>query len=203
MSEIKAIEVRGLKQSLRLLNRLAPAMRKEIGRDFRTLARPAAKQAELIRAKGKTVRGFEHQGRTGVDAWKSIAVKVDTRKARKRNAAKGVEFESLGVVKVLTKDAASAIMDMAGRVGNVQMSGRSRPYPGRPEGHALNGQGGFMIRKLNDTYGKSGSRFMWPGAEAGLAGTEDAFRDIVRKVERELQKALGNDYFGIAESEGF
>lgn len=202
MSAVGTIEVKGLKESLKLLNRLAPAMRREIGKEFRALAKPGATAAQELREKGAEIKGFQHYGRTGRYAWKTLAVKVDTRKARKRNIAQGLSFESLGIVKVTTKDAASAIMDMAGRVGNVQTSGQSRPYNGRPNGHRLNGQGAKLIQKLNKEYGKSGSRFMWPGVEQGLDGTEQAFRDLVRKVERELQRALGADLFGIAESEG-
>jgi hypothetical protein len=203
MSQVGTIEVKGLKESLRLLNRLAPAMRREIGKEFRALAKPGATAAQELRNKGVELRGFQHQGRTGRYAWKAIAVKVDTRKARKRNASKGADWESLGVVKITTKDAASAIMDMAGKVGNIQMSGQSRPYKGRPEGHRLNGQGGHLIKKLNNQYGHAASRFMWPGAEQGLDGTENELRNLVRKVERELQRALQGDLFGIAESEGF
>lgn len=202
MSQVGTIEVKGLKESLRLLNRLAPAMRREIGKEFRALAKPGAQAAQAMRGKGAEMEGFQHSGRTGVAAWKTIAVKVDTRKARKRNASKGADWESLGVVKITTKDAASAIMDMAGKVGNVQTSGQSRSYAGRPKGHRRNGQGNYMIRKLNKEYGHPASRFMWPGADAGMSGTEAELRDLVRKVERELQRALQGDYFGIAESEG-
>ena len=202
MSQVGTIEVKGLKESLRLLNRLAPAMRREIGKEFRQLAKPGQQAAQQMRGKGSEMIGFQHKGRTGRYSWKTIAIKVDTRKARKRNAAKGADWESLGVVKITTKDAASAIMDMAGKVGNVQTSGQSRPYRGRPDGHRLNGQGGHMVRKLNKEYGHAASRFMWPGAEEGLSGTENEFRELVRKVERELQRALQGDYFGIAESEG-
>ena len=202
MSQVGTIEVKGLKESLRLLNRLAPAMRREIGKEFRQLAKPGQQAAQELREKGEDVPGFHHHGRTGLWGWKAIAVKVDTRKARRRNAKQGADWESLGVVKITTKDAASAIMDMAGKVGRVQTSGQSRPYDGRPNGHRLNGQGGHMIRKLTKEYGHAASRFMWRGAEQGLNGTEAEFRDLVRKVERELQRALQGDLFGIAESEG-
>ncbi len=202
MSQVGTIEVKGLKESLRLLNRLAPAMRREIGKEFRQLAKPGQQAAQEMRNKGEGVPGFHHHGRTGLWSWKTIAVKVDTRKARKRNVSKGADWESLGVVKITTKDAASAIMDMAGKVGQINRRPYSRPYDGRPQGHKLNGQGGHMIRKLNKEYGHAASRFMWPGAEQGLNGTEDELRDLVRKVERELQRALQGDLFGIAASEG-
>lgn len=202
MSTVGTIEVKGLKESLKLLNKLAPAMRREIGRDFKAIAKPGVQEATSMREKGRGIKGFQHEGRTGVNAWKALAFKTDTRKARKRNLGMGATYESLGVIKVSTKDAASAIMDMAGRVGNVQYGGQSKPYPGRPQGHRLNGQGGAMIRKLDKDYGKSGSRFMWPGVETGMEGTEDELRRILRKVERELQRALAGDLFGIRESEG-
>lgn len=203
MSTVSTIEVKGLKDQLRLLNKIAPGIRREITKKFKKLAEPGVKEAMALRKKGDPeVKGFQHHGRTGVWAWKPLIAKVDTRKARKRNVSRGASFESLGTVKITTRDAASSIMDMAGRVGHVQTSGQSKPYPGRPNGHKLNGQGGHMIGKLNRTYGRSGSRFMWPGAETGLDGTEDAFRDLVRDVSATLQRELGRDYFGMAEAYG-
>ena len=183
------IEVRGLKEELRILNTLNPQLRKEFGKRFRDIAKPGAKAAQQLRNAGSDITGFDHGGRTGTRGFKAIGIKVDTRRGR-RGGAQRANFETTGVVKILTKDAASAIMDMAGKAGRVSYGGQSRPYPGRPSGHRLNGQGGYMINKLTASYSSGASRFMWRGAEQGMGEVDDVLRDIVADVSRQLQREL-------------
>jgi hypothetical protein len=183
------IEVKGLKENLRLLQRINPALSKEIRKDFRALAKPAVDEIEKAKpTKQGLPRGFQHAGRTGANAVRKVRINFNTRRARARNLAQGVKYETLGTIRIQTADAATAIADMAGKVGNVQTSGRSRAYPRRPQGHKLNGQGAVMIRKLNSI--GSPSRFMWPGAERGLNGQEQEFVKLARRVEDEINKEL-------------
>ena len=184
------IEVRGLKENLRLLNELNPKLRREFGKRFRDIAKPGAKAAQQLRDQSRDVRGFDHAGRTGLSSMKAIGVKVDTRRGRRQAGGQRANFETTGVVKILTKDATSAIMDMAGRAGGIQRGARSRPYAGRPQGHALNGQGAHMVKKLNDSFGSPASRFMWRGAEQGMGEMDNVLRDMVADVSRELQREL-------------
>lgn len=184
-----SIEVQGLKENLRLLQRVNPALSREIRNDFRALAKPAVEEIERTKPRGEGLpRGFQHAGRTGANTVKKVKINFNTRRARNRNLAQGAQYETLGTIRIQTADAATAIADMAGKVGNVQTSGRSRAYPARPQGHLLNGQGAFMIRKLNSI--GSPSRFMWPGAERGLNETEQEFVKIARRVEDEINKEL-------------
>jgi hypothetical protein len=184
-----SVEVIGLKENLRLLQRINPALSREIRKEFRKLAQPAVNEIERMKpSRGNLPSGFQHSGRTGSNAVKKVRINFNTRRARNRNLAQGAQYETLGTIRIQTADAASAIADMAGKVGNVQTSGRSRPYPGRPQGHTLNGQGNYLIRALN-RYG-SPSRFMWPGAERGLNETEHEFVRIARRVEDEINKEL-------------
>ena len=183
------IEIQGLKEDMRLLQRINPTLAREIKKEFRALAKPAVDEIEKAKpAKGTLPRGFQHAGRTGANAVKKVRINFNTRRARARNLAQGVKYETLGTIRIQTADAATAIADMAGKTGNVQYQGRSRPYPGRPRGHALNGQGNFLIRKLNE-YGRP-SRFMWPGAERGLNEQEREFIAVARRVEAEINKEL-------------
>jgi hypothetical protein len=184
-----SVEVIGLKENLRLLQRINPALSKEIRGEFRKLAKPAVDEIEKSKpSKAGLPRGFQHGGRTGANAVKKVRINFNTRRARNRNLAQGAQYETLGTIRIQTADAATAIADMAGKVGNVQTSGQSRAYAGRPNGHALNGQGAYMIRKLN-SYGKA-SRFMWPGAERGLNETEKEFVQLAKRVENEINKEL-------------
>ena len=137
-----SIEVQGLKENLRLLQRINPTLSKEIRKDFRALAKPAVDEIEKAKpSKNDLPRGFQHAGRTGANGVKRVKINFNTRRARNRNITQGAKYETLGTIRIQTADAATAIADMAGKVGNVQQSGRSRAYSGKPNGHALNGQG--------------------------------------------------------------
>jgi len=165
-----AVEVEGLKDTLRLLNKIDPTLRKEFGKRIRQLAQPMVDEIDKIRPTGdKLPRGFQHRGRTGSGAVKKI--KINT------------------TVRVMTADAASAIADMAGKPGNISMTGRSRSYPGRPNGHALNGQGAGMIRALNKYVGAP-SRFMWKNADPIPNSMEREFLALVAEMEDEINKEL-------------
>jgi hypothetical protein len=184
-----SIEVIGLKENLRLLARINPALSKEIRAEFRKLAKPAVDEIERMKpSPAGFPEGFQHGGRTGANAVKKVRINFNTRRARNRNLAQGAQYETIGTIRIQSADVATAIADMAGKVGNVQMSGRSRAYPGRPTGHALNGQGNYLIRALNK-YGRP-SRFMWPGAERGLNETEREFVEVAKRVEYEINKEL-------------
>jgi len=184
------IEVQNLKDNLRILGRIDPALRREFGKRFRKIAEPVVNEINLIRPTQATLpRGFQHNGRTGSGKVKKIKVDLNTRKARKRNIELGAKYETMGTIRVLTNDAPMAIADMAGKRGNISYSGRSRAYPGRPEGHALNGQGEGLIKGLNKYFG-SPSRFMWPGGERGFPMVEDEFRRTIREVEQAINEQL-------------
>ena len=184
-----SVEVVGLKENLRLLQRINPALSKQIRKDFRALAKPAVDEIERQKPnKAELPRGFQHGGRTGANTVRKVKINFNTRKARNRNLAQGAQYETLGTIRIQSADAATAIADMAGKVGNVQYSGRSRAYPGRPQGHELAGQGAKMIAALNK-FG-SASRFMWPGATRGLNDTEKEFVALARIVENEINKEL-------------
>lgn len=183
------VEVRGLKENLRILNSLNPGLRREFGKRFRAIAKPAADEANSRRKANGLPEGFQHAGRTGARQDKTVRVRMNTRKARNRNI-QNVKYETVGVVVIQTRAAASAIADMAGKVGDVQTRGRSRPYPGRPNGHRLNGQGGFLITKLNKEFGHAPSRFMWPSSEAALHDVETQIRLLAQELEQQLNNEL-------------
>ena len=187
-----SIEVQGLKENLRILGKIDPALRREFGKRFRALAKPAVDEINQIRPTGERFpRGFQHNGRTGAGTAKSPSIDINTRRARTRNVRAGATYETIGTVRIRSAkgDVATAIADMAGKTGNIQMAGRSRPYPRRPLGHALNGQGAGLIRGLNKHLGAP-SRFMWPGAERGLTGMEREFMALAAEVEDEINKEV-------------
>ena len=188
-----SIEVQGLKENLVILNKINPKLRREYGKKIRQIAKPAVDKinAKTPKSPGQ-MRGMRHSGRTGIYNAKPVAVKTNTRRARARNIAKGALYESVGTIVIGTKDAPTAIADMAGKVGNVQTSGMSRRYKGGKKAgqrHKLNGQGAGLIRGLKKYYGNP-SRFMWPNGEEAIDDIAKEIIVLVQQVEREINQEL-------------
>ena len=184
------IQVEGLKENLRLLQKIDPALRREFTKRFKELAKPAVDEIEKAKpSKTGLPRGFQHGGRTGANTVKKVKVNLNTRRARARNLAQGVQYETIGTVRIQSADAATAIADMAGKTGNIAYDGYTRSYPGRPNGHRNAGQGAALIQALNASIGAP-SRFMWPGAERGLTGLEQEFLNLAIDVEKEINREL-------------
>jgi hypothetical protein len=184
------IETQGLKEDLKTLSSLDRKLRLEFGKKFRAVAKPTVDAINQDKKPIKEIRGFDHNGRTGARNLKAVKVDINTRKARKRNISESRQYETLSTIRIRTYDAPTAIADMAGKVGNYQTSGRSRPYANRPEGHELVGQGEYLAQKLNAEFGNTASRFMWPTAERMLPETTAEIQAIVRQVEIEANKLL-------------
>jgi hypothetical protein len=192
------VEVKGLKEDLRTLNRLNPKLRREFGRRIKQIGQPAVDKIQQARPKGdEAPKGFRHGGRTGIQSSKTVIVRTNTRRARNRNMAVGAQFETVGTIVIQSRDAAMAIMDMAGKTNNIQFEGRSRAYPGRPDGHRLVGQGAYMIRKLNQI--GPASRIMWKNAEDALPNIVKEMEALTRDVQNEVNRELGNLGYDFAE----
>ncbi len=186
-----SIQIQGLKEDLKTIQSVNPKLRREIGKDFRRVAKPTVDKINQAKSPIKDLRGFDHNGRTGARKLKAVKVDINTRRARRRaQAMSGATYETLSTIRIRTYDAPTALADMAGKVGKYQTSGRSRPYQGRPEGHALVGQGENLVRKLDSQLGHQASRFMWPSAEVELPAMESELRDIVKRVEKEANMIL-------------
>ena len=108
-----SIQVTGLKETLRDLNKLDPALRREIGKDIRNVVKPVADTINSRLPGGAPLSGMNHGGRTGWARRKPVAVKLDTRKPR--NYPGRPFYDIVSVVRVGTKDAPTAIVDMAGK----------------------------------------------------------------------------------------
>ena len=118
--------------------------------------------------------GFANKSKT---QWKknepkNIKVKIDTRRARNRNMAKGAQYESLGVVKIRAMSAGLSVFDMAGKNG------------------AKTTRGEAMVQALQARFGNP-SRIMWPNAEKHAEEVEVNLEAVVRKVEREYKRLMG------------
>jgi hypothetical protein len=176
MSVAASVEVVGLKNALKELNKTDKALRKEIGKDIKKAAEPILKAIRELSPETAPLSGMDHLKRTG---WKrgqdkNIVLKVDTRNARKRNAATGAVFESVGTIKVIAKGGPLIMADMAGRAGGQKSKNAFRA---RPNFHTA----------LDGAIGRGASRFMWAGAEKNI----DLFQKELEPIVKRVMDAVG------------
>jgi hypothetical protein len=176
MSVAASVEVVGLKNALKELNKTNKALRKEIGKDIKKAAEPILKAIRELSPETAPLSGMDHLKRTG---WKrgqdkNIVLKVDTRNARKRNAATGAVFESVGTIKVIAKGGPLIMADMAGRAGGQKSKNAFRA---RPNFHTA----------LDGAIGRGASRFMWAGAEKNI----DLFQKELEPIVKRVMDAVG------------
>jgi hypothetical protein len=170
----------GLKEALRTINSVNPKLRRAYGKQIRELGKVVVDAITPLVPSSSPTRGMDGPWRTG---WKNgqtknIVVKTNTRKARKRNIAKGAKYETIGTITVGTKGAALAIADMAGKAGNRGRGGpRARPN---------------FAGVLNDKIGRGPSRMVWAGGERAIPDFQKALEPVVKEViflaNKELMK---------------
>jgi hypothetical protein len=176
MSLVASVEVVGLKSALKELNKTNKALRVEIGKDIKTAAEPILGAIRELSPETAPLSGMAHRKRTG---WKggqdkNIVLKVDTRNARKRNAATGAVFETVGTIKIIAKGGPLIMADMAGKAGG----NKSRnAFRARPNFH----------QALDGAIGRGASRFMWYGAEKNI----DLFQKELEPIVARVMDAVG------------
>ena len=165
-----SMEIEGLKESLKIINKVDKKLRLEIGRDIKRIGENTVVAAinELI-PPGAPMSGMEHRKRTG---WynsknKGVKVKTNTRGARKRNIAKGAQYETIAVITVGTTGAALAMMDMAGKRSSAGEGPRARPN---------------FVPLLNERLGRGPSRFMWAGGEKAIPDFQRELGPVIDRV---------------------
>jgi len=172
-----SMEIQGLKESLKIVNKVDKSLRLEVGRDIKRIGEKTVVAAIMqILPPGAPMSGMEHAKRTG---WynsknKGIIVKTNTRAARKRNIAKGAQYETIGVITVGTTGAALAMMDMAGKGPN--RTRNKNPNRARPN----------FVQVLNERLGSGPSRFMWRGGEKAIP---DFQRELGPTIDRVIYRA--------------
>ena len=169
-----SMEIEGLKESLKIINKVDKKLRLEIGRDIKRIGEKTVVAAinELI-PPGAPMSGMEHRKRTG---WynsknKGVKVKTNTRGARRRNITKGAQYETIGVITVGTTGGALALMDMAGKRSSAGEGPRARPN---------------FVPLLNERLGRSPSRFMWAGGEKAIP---DFQRELGPTIDRVIYRS--------------
>jgi hypothetical protein len=179
------IQVYGIKEDLKTLNKLAPDLRRDITKSYRALMQPIIADARNNIPAQPPLSGFGRKWRT-IFPWdkaranSGITVKIDTRRARKKNLEKGAQYETLSAFIVQQKNPAGIVYDIAGR-GGKSSSSQKRNGVSYDWNNTL-------IENLNTS--KRASRTMWPAAEKNTDNIEAAIKSITEEVERKLSEAL-------------
>jgi hypothetical protein len=174
MTTVQMLEVSGLKEALKTVNSLDKTIRRQLTKDFENAADPMLQAMRAAIPAAPPLSGFATKSRTQwkKNETKNIKLKLDTRRARNRNLAQGAQYESVGVVKIRTMSPGLALLDMAGKRGS------------------KSDRGAAMVEGLNNRFGNA-SRIMWPSAEAKWQEVQNNFEPVIKKVESEMTRLLG------------
>ena len=167
MTASMTVTVFGVKEALKELKDLDPAMRKEINAKAKEIAKPAT---DAIKAQypPKLLSGmagkWDSRGRQlfpydQAAARKGVVVKVDTGR------------KSKSVIRIDQKNPAAAIIDMAGKQGG------------------KNKQGAAFIANLTALFGQP-SRVMWPSYDRQAAQVNQQMFEVIKDVMAQLNKNL-------------
>jgi hypothetical protein len=154
--------VYGVRESLKTLRDIDPALRRESVKAIREAAKPL--QQAVQNRLGPPMSGMKHKGRTG---WYAGSQRVRTKVGGRK--AKGADTWRL--VSVIVSGTAASIFDMAGR------SGSSTP------------QGRGLVEALSSKHGAA-SRAAWPGAEATMQQVQADVLRAVEVVQRQANANL-------------
>ena len=171
------LEVQGLKQALATLKKTDAEIYKSMVTNLDTVTAPMRQAIQSSIPTIAPLSGFVHRGRT---KWPSGKVKVTTNIKRGRARRSGGKE---AVIRIMVKQAAVEIVDMAGAKNDIRYGEQTRAYKraGTNMTHTINGQGATLINELNKI-GKA-SRFVWPAA--------DRYRDrVVVEVDKVIQSAI-------------
>ena len=188
-----SFQVTGIKESLKELNRLAPDLRRQITKDFKTITQPMVNAAKAATPADPPLTGMNRKWKkikggvwnnSQVD--RGIQVKIDTRRARKHNLTAGAQYETLGAFIFQSREVWGIIFDMAGRGGAQDRDFQNRTYNGQEYRYTWNNT---LIRNLNAKWGEA-SRYMWPTAIDYQPQMEDAVRTLTERVADDISTAL-------------
>lgn len=179
VADVTPVKVEGLKETLRVLGKFDTTLRKQFTKDFKRAVMPTIEAAQANVPSRAPLSGMKNNWK-GYPLWdeqrnyeKYIKLKVDTRKARARNISKGVQWESVGTIRVIASGRGLAIFDMAGRKSAA--SGDTA--------------GDRLIDRMNSRF-RPASRAMWPAAEETLNEVTRNCLPIIRRAEDEANRLL-------------
>jgi hypothetical protein len=172
------LETKGFAETMRDLGRIQPAMKRQVIKDIRGIVKPVVDVINARIPAEAPLSGMNHDGRTGWKNVKKVAVKVDLRAPRSSPGSGTQGAKPISIVRIITKGAPVAIVDMAGKGGGLK-SRRESKYRRPKFASALNHVG-------------SPSRFMWKDIEQSIGLIEHRLKktvdDAVYAANKELMK---------------
>ena len=172
------LETKGFAETMRDLGRIQPAMKRQVVKDIRGIVKPVVDVINARIPAEAPLSGMNHDGRTGWKNVKKVAVKVDLRAPRSSPGSGTQGAKPISIVRIITKGAPVAIVDMAGKSGGLK-SRREFKYRRPKFASALNRVG-------------SPSRFMWKDIEQSIGLIEHRLQktvdDAVYAANKELMK---------------
>jgi hypothetical protein len=169
------IQVKGVGETLRELGKINPALKRELNKDIRNILKPLLAEINQSIPSSPPLSGMAHNGRTGWSNRKNSVIKIDSRKPR-RNLNEPRMSVPVNIVRITTKGAPVAIVDMAGRAGG-SSSKRETKYRRPMFASLLPGQP---------------SRFMWAKASDSLSMIEremdSTIKAVVLKANQEMAR---------------
>ena len=191
------VGVVGLKDALKTLNKTAPALRREITKDYKKIVQPLIDAAQQITPTIGPVSGMDRSGWkfasgvevlppsgwNGTKAQKSFQAKISTRRVKEFRGT----LENVGTFRMVWKGFANTVFDMAGRKSSGSVTTFSRMGS---HGRRVGTVGGpHLIAILKGRYGAA-SRTVWPSYERNKTVLDVEMTQLVERVMREAQNEL-------------
>lgn len=169
-----SIQVKGLQESLRVLGKVEPELKRQFAKDVQRIVRPLKTEIDSRIPRQAPLSGWDHNGAKGWNP-KKVSVRTDTRLPRRRPGSVGTS--TLNVIKITTKGSSVAIADMAGKANGA--SSRRSPKYQRPN----------FARVLTARLGEP-SRFMWRDVEDSIRLITDELEPLVKQVQQAANQEL-------------
>jgi len=169
-----SIQVQGLQESLRVLGRFEPELKKQFAKDVQRIVKPLKDKIDQRIPKTAPLSGWDHNGAKGW-APKKVSVRTDTRLPRRRVGTTGTNV--INVVRLTTRGSSVAIADMAGKAGGA--SSRAAANRRRPN----------FAQALSARLGDP-SRFMWKDIDDSIETIVDELKPLISQVEDAANKQL-------------
>ena len=190
------INVYGIKEALKELNKIQPSLRREITRNYKQIVSSVIDHAKSRIPRVAPMSGMRRQWRTksgwellppggwnGSIASKFVQARINTRKVKmfRGNA------ENVGAFSIRWLGLIDSAVEMAGRKSSGTISTRSRMGShGRKVGTVGGPQ---MIAVLNARYGQAG-RFLWYAWEKQEDTVTRAMVELVNDVMRQVNRNM-------------
>ena len=190
------IEIYGIKDALKELNKVAPKLRREITKDYKQIVKSVIDDAVAAVPDSEPIGGFAGSWKTksgyemlpasgwqGIKASKLITAKISTRRVKEFRGTK----ENVATFRVVWTGLANTVYEIAGRKGGRAPRERSRVGShGRKVG-TVGGQ--TLIAVLQGRYGAA-SRTLWPSWQKNRTQVEREMQNLCDKVMKEVDRNL-------------